>query len=523
MLIRGGTVFDGSGSPAREEDVGIKGGQIVFLGSAGNITALEQIEARGLYVCPGFIDVHSHSDFSLLADPLAASGKLFQGVTTEVNGNCGLSGGPILGAVKAQREEDFKELGIRERWEGLADYLTLMERTRPAMNFSTLVGHGNIRASVVGYSDKAPSEEELGMMCSLLEDALDAGAIGLSSGLIYPPGAYSNTEELCRLALRGGKRAKNFIYATHMRSEGDRLIEAIDEAIKIGRCAGRAEISHIKTAGKRNWHKIDEAIGLIENARSGGLAITADRYSYTASSTDLDTILPAWAYEGGIEAELKRLKDPSVSQKIKSGINKEPVYWGSVYVSGTSCAEDKWMEGRSLEEIAARLEKPPVDALFHVLIRGEARVGAIFHSMSEENLRRFYRLPWVMVGSDSTARDFEGITASGKPHPRAFGTFPRYIKRYTIEERLVSMEEAIRKTTHLPAAVFGLRGRGLIREGWQADIAVFDPRSIGDRATFQEPYRRAEGIVHLLVNGTAVIKDSLLTGKRSGKVLRHGG
>ena len=524
ILILNGAVFDGSGGPPREADVGISGGRIAFIGKTSNPVAALTFEAQGLYVSPGFIDVHSHSDFTLLADPMAAEGKLFQGVTTEVNGNCGLSGGPLLREAARQRESDLAEYGIKERWKGLGEYLRILEGRGLFMNFATLCGHGNIRASVTGYDDREPEDAEMDQMAALLVKSLDEGAIGLSTGLIYPPGTYSETAELVELARRGRQPAENFIYATHMRSEGDSLIESIREAITIGRAAGRLEISHIKTAGRNNWGKIGDAISIIEEARASGLRVSADRYPYTAASTDLDTILPAWAWEGGAKAELARINDPETRGKIAAGIKKEPQYWSSVYVSSTPNEEDKWMEGKNLADIAAETGSSPLEGLFRILIRGELRVSAIFHSMNEDNLRRFYRQPWVMVGSDSSARSFSGVTAAGVPHPRTFGTFPRFLKRYTMLKETAGGEAsgAIRKITSLPAEVFGLSGRGLLKEGFWADVAVFDPSTMEDKATFEAPFQKAVGLVHLIVNGEAAIADGALTGRRPGRVLRKG-
>ena len=536
ILISGGTVFDGSGADKDPApiDIGISGGRIAFVGSfsAGIYRAARVLDARGLFVSPGFIDVHSHSDFTLLADPMAAEGKLFQGVTTEINGNCGLSGAPLIGEAASQRENDLRELGIAGRWSDMGEYLRRIEESGPFMNFATLCGHGNLRASVMGFENRAPREDEMDRMATLLSESLSAGALGLSSGLIYPPGVYSRTSELVELAARGAKgqaaekENQKFIYATHMRSEGDRLLESIGEAIEIGRAAGRLEISHMKTSGRANWGKIDEAIGLVEEAARSGLRVSADRYPYTAAGTDLDAILPAWAWEGGAAAELARLKNPETLRKMSDEIEKEkgknPSYWRSVSISSTPSAGDKWMEGKNLEEVARELGMPPVSALFRILIKGELRVSAIFHSMNEENLLRFYRQPWVMVGSDSSARSFGGVTAVGKPHPRTFGTFPRYLKRYTMERGTTALAEAIRRITSLPAETFGLSGRGLVKEGFWADLAVFDPAALNDAATFEEPFRRAEGLVHLVINGEAVMAERTLTGRRPGRVLRKG-
>lgn len=528
ILIRGGLVYGGEGAPPVEADIAVKDGKVLSIQMGGSSGAKEIIDARGLIAAPGFIDVHSHSDFTLLADPHAAEGKLFQGVTSEVNGNCGLSGGPLYGPALERREAEFVELGIKPRWNNLGEFLALIEATQPFMNFATLAGHGNIRGSVLGYADiKTPDEAAMAKMFSLLGQAVKDGAIGLSSGLIYPPGVYSETGELCRLA-KAGKLAAwdlgcNFLYNTHMRSEGDMLIEALEEAVAIGRAAGQLNVSHFKTSGPDNWPKLGKAIETLENAMASGLTVTADRYPYTAASTDLDIMLPNWAYEGGAVAELRRLKDPEISKKIAAEVEAKKPRWNTAYVSSTPFEGDRWMEGKNLEEIASSTGQTPLEALFGIVIRSEARAGGIFHGMSEENLERIYGLPWVMVGSDSSARAFSGITAIGKPHPRAFGSFPRFIKRYTIEKGIIPLTEAIRRTTYLPATVFGLEGRGLLKPGYAADIAVFASGGrFFDNATFDDPYRKAEGLAHLVINGKIVIKEGALTGQRSGKVLRNG-
>jgi N-acyl-D-amino-acid deacylase len=518
FLIKGGLILDGTGAPPTHYNIGLKGEKIAYMG-AESPEADEVINAEGLYVSPGFIDTHAHSDFTLLADPEAAQGKLFQGVTTEINGNCGMSGGPLLGRAKAQREEDLKRLEIKPRWNSLREYLRLLEETGLYYNFCTLAGHGNLRASVIGYENRAPSKAEVEEIKKLLRESLEAGALGMSTGLIYPPGVYSTTEELLELAAYGHSVDPEFIYATHMRNEGDRLIEAITEAIEIGKAAGRLQISHLKTGGERNWLKIDDALTLIEREKAGGARISADRYPYTAAATDLEAVLPDWMYEGGNQTELERLKDPLVREKLKDEIKRGPGEWERIVVSDTADPEDKWTEGKNMIEIAHELGMEPLQAVIHLLIRSGLSVGAIFHSMSEENLKKIYSRPWVMVGSDSSTRAFGGITATGKPHPRGFGTFPRFLKRYTIKEE--DLSESIRKITSLSAEVFGLKGRGLLRENMAADIAVWDFEKLRDTADFERPFGRAEGVIHLFVNGRCVIKDGSLTGGRGGKILSH--
>ncbi|MFO0753792.1 MAG: D-aminoacylase [Thermodesulfovibrionales bacterium] len=517
FLIKGGVVLEGSGKEPAELNVGIAGDRITHIG-AESPAARTVIDARGLMVSPGFIDAHAHSEFTLLADG-RAEGKLSQGVTTEVNGNCGLSAAPLHGEAFARREADCEELGIGERWSAFRDYFSLLKTRGIALNFTTLCGHGNVRASVTGYRNVPPGPEEAQEMRRLLRGAVEQGARGLSTGLIYPPGVYSSTEELVELARVPAESGG--IYASHMRSEGDALLESIGEVLRIGKEAGvRVHISHIKTSGEKNWGKAEEAIGLIEQGRSAGLAVTCDRYPYVAASTDLDTVLPSWVYEGGAEEEVKRLRDPETAAKIRKELaGKDEAYWKGVSISSVVCAENKWMEGESLFAVAEREGKDPLDALFALLIAERVRTGAIFFSMSEDNLRKFLSLPYTMIGSDSSVRSFSGTTCSGKPHPRGFGSFPRFLGRYVREERLMGLPEAIRRVSSLPAQTFGLQERGMLREGFYADITVFDYEKIIDTATFKDPFRKAEGIGYVFVNGIPAVREGAFTGSRSGRVL----
>ena len=531
LLIKNGTVFDGTGGEPFQADIGINKDKIAFVirNSKFKIqNSKKVIDAKGLAVSPGFIDTHAHSDFTLLADP-RAEGKILQGVTTEINGNCGLSAAPLYKDAFEHREKDLKELGIKECWSTFEEYFRILKRKGIALNFVTLAGHGNIRASVIGYKDKKPDAKELRKMQSLLRQALDAGAIGLSTGLIYPPGIYSDTEELIELCrvLNSSlvTRHSSLIYTSHMRSEGKGLIESIKEIIRIGKEAKiKVHISHIKTAGKESWHKIDEAISLIENARKRGIKVTCDRYPYTASSTDLDTILPSWTYEGGAGQELKRIKSSKVQEKIKKEILQrihDEDYWESVSVSSVISKKNKWMEGKTLSYISNKMKKSPVDTLFHILIEERLRVGAIFSSMNEDNLQRFLSLPYTMIGSDSSARSFSGPTCNGKPHPRGFGSFPRFLGKYVRDEKLMSMNEAIRKITMLPAGLFGINGRGVVKKGAFADIVIFDPKKIIDKATFDKPFLKPEGVYYVIVNGVPAVWEGKCTGERAGRIIRR--
>ncbi len=524
ILIRGAMVYDGTGNEPIAADIAIKGDRIAALFKPGEFggDAERVIEAEGLSVAPGFIDTHSHSEFTLLADS-RAEGKVLQGITTEVNGNCGLSAAPVYGDALRQREKDLEEFCIKERWSTFREYFRILEDKGIAVNFATLAGHGNLRASVIGYDNRAPNEAELRDMVRLLREAIGDGAIGISTGLIYPPGVYAKTEEI--IELTGSIR--DCIYTSHIRSEGSELIEAVEETIRIGRESGIAiHVSHIKTAGKANWHKIDQAISLIEDAAQEGIRVTCDRYPYTAASTDLDAILPSWAYIGGNEEELNKLNDPRIRAAIRHEVlSQHPSgdYWSSIKIASVNSGPNKWMEGKDLSYISERAGKMPVDLFLDLLIEERLRVSAIFHSMCEENLLRFLSLPCVMVGSDSSARSFDGPTHKGKPHPRGFGSFPRFIGMYVRDKGLMNLSEAIRKTTMLPAMTFGLKDRGQIRNGFFADIVIFDDERIIDRATFDDPFVKPDGVCCVLVNGSLAVWDAAPTGIMAGRVLRHGG
>jgi N-acyl-D-amino-acid deacylase len=536
ILIKNGLIFNGAGSDPFEADIGISGDRISFINGTSkcgmrnaecNAKPQNVIDARGMAVAPGFIDTHGHSEFTLLADP-RAEGKICQGITTEINGNCGLSAAPLHGEAFEHREADLREYDIRERWSTLSEYLGILAGRKPSLNFITLAGHGNIRASVLGYKNKIPDQSEMQKMQTLLRETVEQGAIGLSTGLIYPPGVYSATEELIGLLNLSSfvPRPSKFIYASHMRSEGDGLTESIEEIIRIGKESGiHVHISHIKTSGQKNWHKIDGALSLIEDARQNNIPVTCDRYPYTASSTDLDTVVPAWAYEGGSDAELGRLNSPDIRDKIREEIlheHPEPQYWEDIRVSSVSSGKNRWMEGKTVAYIAGEKKLHPVDMLFSILIEEELRVGAIFSSMNKDNLNRFLSLPYAMVGTDSSARSTGGPTGIGKPHPRGFGSFPRYIGRHVRDNGLMSMKEAVYKITLLPARTFGIENRGVLKNGAFADIVIFDYGKIIDRATYDEPFLKPEGINYVIINGTPVVWEGQPTCVRNGSILRHG-
>lgn len=534
ILIRNGTVYDGAGSVPYEADIGVTGDRISLIlkksfrnSRSPQLSGIRTIDARNLIVAPGFIDTHGHSEFTLLADP-RAEGKISQGITTEVNGNCGLSAAPLSGEALQQREADLREYDIRDRWSTFSEYFTLLEGRRTALNYCTLTGHGNLRACVSGYQDRSLSSAECARMQNLLKQSVREGSIGISTGLIYPPGIYAETEELidlCKSVIDVDDKG-DCIYATHMRSEGDRLVEAIGETIRIAEESGiRVHIAHLKTSGERNWNKLDDALSVISSARNQGLRVTADRYPYTAASTDLDTVLPSWTYEGGSEAEIRRLQDPETQSRIREEILAEHPdyeYWERILVTSVITGKNRWMEGKNIHEIARNQRSHPVDTVLRVLVEEQLRVGAIFMSMNEENLGKILSLPYTMIGTDSSARSFDGLTRRGKPHPRGFGSFPRFLGRLAPGIFQKDFGEAIRKITYLPAITFGISGRGILTEGAYADITVFDSGKIFDRATYENPFAKSEGVHYVIVNGVPALWNGELTGIRNGRVLRRG-
>ncbi len=521
-LIKNGLVISGSAAHVLPEkaDIAVEGDCIAAIGDLSGISADTTIDARGLVVCPGFIDAHAHSEFLVLADG-RAEGKICQGITTEINGNCGMSAAPLTGPAREQREGELDELHIKERWSTFTEYFALLEKRGCAANFSTLAGHGNLRASVAGYEDRPLSKSDMAKVTGLLCDAMEEGAGGLSTGLIYPPGIYSDTPEIIALAQEVKKRGG--IYATHMRSEGDALLESVEEVIDIARRSGvDAHISHLKASGEKNWGKTGAVFEKIKEAHEGGLRITCDRYPYTASCTDLDSVLPAWAFEGGNKKELLRLE--TEQERLSSDIRSSfpgPADWGRVVISSVVTDRNKWMEGRSLLDISLARKEGAVESLFALLREEKLKVGAMFFTMHEDNLTAVLKKPYTMIGTDSAARSFSGITAKGAPHPRGFGSAPRVLGRYVREQGTLTLSEAVYKMTGLPSGVFGLARRGILKKGYFADITVFDPVSVRDTADYNSPFKKPEGIHHVIINGIPVVLDGCPTGALPGRVLRR--
>ena len=512
LKISGGTVLDGAGAPSIRADVGITDGRIADIGDLSAAPARRLLDAAGRMVCPGFIDTHSHSDAYLLLEPSAA-GKIYQGVTTEVIGNCGASAAPRT--PQARMPSDWQPFSYPGRWSTVAEYRRLLEQVKPAVNVFALAGHNTLRASVMGYEGRAAGAEELRAMERMLEQAFDEGIRGLSTGLIYPPGLYASTGEVQALAALAGRLGG--IYTSHMRSEGAGLLDAIRETLAVGETSGaRIQISHLKTAGRSNWGLIDEALALIESARSDGVEVAADRYPYTSSCTELDAIFPPWATEGGHEAELGRLRDPATRAKLREELirSRTDDYWQTVTIGSTTPPNARF-RGMPLTRAANALGMEPVDALLFLIESDDLSTSGFFHGMSEENLWKILAKPWVMIGSDASVRAPWGPLSHDFPHPRAYGSFPRFL-RAALEGRTVALPEAIRKITSLPAAHFGMRGRGSLKKGLRADVVVFDPGMLADRATYTNPHQLAAGVVHVVVNGAPELVDGDLTGTRAG-------
>ncbi len=516
IIITGGKVFDGTGTEPITTDIGIKNDTITSVGDLSSAESQTVIDASGKYVSPGFVDVHSHSDTYLLIEPSAPS-KIFQGITTEVVGNCGASAAPLTGNY--QMPSDWADKEYPGKWSSVAEYRELLEQVKPALNVVLLIGHNTLHAGVVGYENRAVTEYEQKEMCKLLDKSLDEGGRGLSTGLIYPPGIFAEKEELIALANVVAKH--DGILTSHMRSESKNLLDAIDEVISIGKEAGiRVEISHLKSAGKSNWHLLDDALALIRKSRDEGVKVCADRYPYLASGTDLDVIFPDWAEEGGREAILKRVRDKSDRARIREYLleSRSEDYWGTVRIGSTSHPDNEQFHGMLLTEVAERLGMEPVDVVLHLVDTDEVKTGAFFFGMGEDNMRKVFDEPYVMIGSDASLRATEGPLSLDYPHPRAYGTFPKFL-RLALDGKTVALPEAIRKMTSLPAEQFKLDDRGIIAENKKADIIVFDPETVCDKADYSNPHQLAEGIDHVIVNGTVTIKNKMLTGTRAGKML----
>ena len=518
LLIENGRIIDGAGNPWFRADVGVVGNRIEGIGKLHGAKTDRRIDANGLVVTPGFIDIHSHSDYSVLIDRRVES-KVRQGVTTEVVGNCGSSAAPMNQEVRAYREKymrsDLGE-GFEFKWVTMEDYLDLVDSEGASFNVVPLVGQGTIRQNIMGYDDRSPTDMELMSMRRLVAEAMEDGAWGLSTGLIYTPGCYADTDEIGELV----KMVAEYdgVYFSHIRGEGETLLEAVEEAIEIGRRAGvPVQIAHFKASGKSYWGKTKASLSLVERGRKQGIDVTFDQYPYVASSTSLSALLPHWAHEGGAEKLLVRLRDSRERRKIAEGPGVVTRDWDSVMVVLTKSRPE--YEGKMVADIAKLEGKEPLDSVFDLLLAEEAQVRVVIFGMSEDDVRRVMRSPNMMVGSDGRAVRPDGALGRGKPHPRYYGTFPRVIGHY-VREGVLSLPEAVRKMTSMPAQRLGLRNRGLLRECFVADIVVFDPDKVRDEAIFTDPHRFPSGIPYVIVNGTIVIDESEHIGTLPGRALR---
>ena len=526
VIISGGTVYDGTGGPARRADVGIRGDRVAAVGDLRTAKATTTIDATNLAVAPGFINMLSWSTDSLIVDG-RSQGELRQGVTTQIFGE-GWSMGPLTESVKKGMLADQGDLKYDIPWTTLAEYLTYLEKRGISQNVASFVGATTIRTDVIGLEDKPPTPQQMEQMRELVRREMEAGALGIGSSLIYAPAFYAKTDELiemCKVAARyKGK------YISHMRSEGNRLIEAVQELLRIAREANiPAEIYHLKAAGKANWDKMDKVIAMVNDARNQGLKITADMYTYQAGSTGLDATMPPSALDGGYDALYKRLQDPAERKKIADAIRTPTDEWENMYVAAGTPENILLVEfkseklkpytGKTLAEAARLRGEDPVDTIMNLILEDRSRVGTVYFMMSEENIKKQLKQPWVSFGSDAASMaPVEPFTKSST-HPRAYGNFVRVLGKYVRDEKVLTIEDAIRRLSGLPATNLGLDHRGLLQPGMFADVVVFDPKTIADRATFEKPHQYAVGVMHVFVNGAQVIKDGEHTGARPGRAL----
>lgn len=522
IVIANGRILDGAGNAWFKGDIGIKDGKIMRIGRLHDAEAAEMIDAAGLYVSPGFIDIHSHSD----AVPLMTkqdTGKLLQGVTTEVVGVCGVSMTPwsseYLDLLKKYCAPFFSGANLSWNWPEVKDYLAEVEKANPILNFGCFVGHGTIRIAVMGFADREPTADELERMKQLAVQAVKDGAYGMSSGLVYPPGIFAKPAEI--IAICQAIAPFGCIYETHIRTETDGVVDAVREAIEVAEKAGiPVQIAHHKTAGVANWGKSAQTLKLISEARDRGLDVTYDVYPYVAASTSLVSLLPPWMHEGGIQKLLGRLESADNRARIKRELEEGLPNWQNFYkASGwdkilvSSVKKNKGYEGKTMAEIAAGKVIDPADALFELLLEEEGDVLMVLFMMSEDDVTAILQHPAAMVGSD-------GIYSAGKPHPRYYGTFPRILGKYVRHDKALSLAEAVRKMTSFPAQRLNINDRGLIKEGMWADITIFDAAIVEDKATFMEPQQAPAGIRHVIVNGKTAVRNGQYNGVLAGKALR---
>jgi N-acyl-D-aspartate/D-glutamate deacylase len=529
-VITNGRIIDGAGSPWYSGDIGIRDGRIAAIGNLSAAQRARTIDAHAMVVAPGFIDMLGQSELTILVDPRLPS-KIFQGITTEITGE-GSSAAPLNDALLREGHETYDYYGITPDWRTFREYFSRLEKQHLGINIASYVGATQVRAMVLGAADVQPTPLQLEQMKELVRQAMRDGAVGVSTSLEYPPAPYAKTEELIALAQQAS--AFGGIYATHMRNESDAILPAIDEALRIGREARiPVEIWHLKVAGKENWGRMPEVIAKINAARADGIDVTANTYAYTAWSNGMSAFIPPWAHDGGTSKLIQRLKDPATRARIRKDLLTPSKDWDNEWQEITgpdqvlicTVKDPKLLplQGKTLAEIAKLWNKDPMDALFDLLIADNAFPQVAVFGMSEPDVALALQQPWVSLDNDSSGASPEGILGRDHPHPRAYGTFPRILRKYVREEHKLTLEDAIRKFSALPAQRLRLEGRGLLRAGMWADVVIFDPATVRDLATFDNPNQLSEGMAYVLVNGAPVIDNGKMTGALPGKVLRGPG
>ncbi|HEY2397136.1 MAG TPA: D-aminoacylase [Rudaea sp.] len=530
LIVRNGHVIDGTGSPWYAADVAVKDGRIAAIGNLADARATRTIDAHGMVVAPGFIDMLGQSELTLLVDPRAPS-KIFQGITTEITGE-GQSVAPLNDAMIKENQPGLDHYRLKADWRTLAQYFARLEKQGIGINMGTYVGAASARAMVIGYGNRAPSADELKQMEALVEQAMRQGALGLSTALQYPPAPYASTEELIALA----KVASRYggIYATHMRSEGNAEDAALDETFRIGREANiGVEIFHLKTSGHGNWGKMPHVIERIEKARAEGIDVAADTYAYTAWNNDMAAFTPPWANDGGSEKLVERLKDPALRARMRKDMTTPTGDWDNewlaikgpqdILICSVNNPELVKYQGKRVSEIATMWHKDAIDTIFDFLIKDKAGTYVTVFGMDESDVALALQQPWVSIDNDASGTSPEGLLGKDHPHPRAYGTFPRILAKYVRDEHKLTLPDAIRKFSALAAQREHLADRGVIKQGMWADLVVFDPATVHDVATYQDPNKYSVGMQHVIVNGVAVVEDGRMTGKLPGKVLRGPG
>jgi N-acyl-D-amino-acid deacylase len=530
LVISNGHIVDGSGSPWYSGDVGIRDGRIAAIGNLSAAARKKTVDAKGRVVAPGFIDMLGQSETTILVDPRLPS-KIYQGITTEITGEGG-SAAPLNDSIIANDRPGYEHYKIKPDWRSFRQYFSRLEKQGMGINLASYVGATQVRRMVLGDADVQPTREQLEQMKALVRDAMRDGAVGVSTSLMYAPAPYAKTEELIALASEASKFGG--IYASHLRNESDSALEAIDEAVRIGREAHLpVEIWHFKIAGKENFGKMPELIARVNKARAEGVDVEADTYAYTAWFNSMSAFIPAWAHDGGDAKLIERLKDPATRVRIRKDMETPSKDWDNewdeisgpqdVMIGVVQNPALRKFQGKRLAEVAKMMGKDPMDALFDLLIEDKAFTDCAVFGMSEPDVALALQQPWVSVDNDSSGTSPEGILGEEHPHPRAYGTFPRILRKYVREEKKLTLEEAIRKFSALPAQRMRLNDRGVLKQGMWADVVVFDPETIRDLATFDEPNQLSEGMEYVLINGVPVIESGKMTGALPGKVLRGAG